>query len=235
MQADMVVVGQKSGNLYAFAAKDGSKVWASATSPSNDWGGLSWGIAMDAKQVYFTAINFGGKSWAMQPSGTAITNSAWGAVSLTTGGINWEVQVPQNEFAYTPPTVVGDVVLVARSGATGVTGALMALSTKDGTTLYEFDADASVRGGITVQDQFILFGSGYDYSTSFKTGSLYVLVGPIAVAKGDAQSPLNPITTTIGGVVATITPEPKKSGSSRPVHFDLLLLIIPLITLIFNL
>jgi outer membrane protein assembly factor BamB len=232
--ADMVVVGQKSGNLYAFAAKDGTGVWTSATSPSSDWGGLSWGIAVDAKQIYFTAINYGGKSWNIQPSNTAITNSAWGAANLATGAINWEVQVPQNEFAYTPPTVVGDVVLVARSGGTGVTGALMALSTKNGQSLYEFPTDSTVRGGITVQDQFIIFGSGYDYSTEFKSGSLYVLVGPVAVAKGDAQSPLNPITTTIGGIVATITPKPKKNAASSPVHFDLFLFIIPLVAFIYN-
>ena len=82
---DTVVVGQKNGNLYAISAVDGSVSWATATSPDGVAGGLSWGIAVDSSQVYFTAINFGQFKWKIVPSGKTIHNSAWGAANLADG------------------------------------------------------------------------------------------------------------------------------------------------------
>ena len=43
---DVVVVGQKNGNLYAVSAQTGELFWATATSPDGEGGGLIWGIAV---------------------------------------------------------------------------------------------------------------------------------------------------------------------------------------------
>ena len=43
---DVLVVGQKNGNLYAICAQTGNLLWATTTSPDGSEGGLIWGIAV---------------------------------------------------------------------------------------------------------------------------------------------------------------------------------------------
>ena len=74
---DIVVLGQKNGNLYALSADDGSISWATSTSPDGEGGGLSWGVAVDESRVYYTAINYNELAWQIEPSKRKIHNSAW--------------------------------------------------------------------------------------------------------------------------------------------------------------
>jgi outer membrane protein assembly factor BamB len=237
LKDDMVVVGQKSGNIYAFAAKDGSLVWGSKTSPSSSWGGLSWGMAVDNARVYFTAINYGKYDWPLIPSGVTITNSAFGSANLSNGNIIWETQVPQNNLAYTPPTVVGDIIIVARAGLGTAVGSLMALSKTTGSILFDWPTDSTMRGGITVQDQYLIFGTGYDYSSGpFTSGSLYVLTGPIAPpTKVDTQGiEGTPSTTTIIPATSSKAPKKNSAGQSIPLHTSYLHLVLPVGILLFG-
>ncbi|ORY04447.1 quinon protein alcohol dehydrogenase-like superfamily [Clohesyomyces aquaticus] len=91
---DVVVVGQKSGILYAFSAQAGQLFWSTATGPGGLGGGLSWGIAVDDTRVYFTQINTQEVDWQIQPSNLTINRSAYGAVSLASGDILWETASP---------------------------------------------------------------------------------------------------------------------------------------------
>lgn len=43
---DILVVGQKNGNVYAICAQTGKVLWATTTSPDGSEGGLIWGIAV---------------------------------------------------------------------------------------------------------------------------------------------------------------------------------------------
>lgn len=174
---DVLTVGQKSGYLYSLAADTGEVQWATATSPGAVVGGLSWGIATDDRQVYFTGINSLGSPWVLQPENrTTVNNSLFGAASLADGKLRWEIQVEDNGRAYTPPTVVGDIVLVGRVSQPGVLpitgdGTLVALGKEDGRVIFELPLNGTLRGGIAVQDRYVLFGTGYTGSD----GVLYVL------------------------------------------------------------
>ena len=179
---DTVVVGQKNGNLYALSAQAGRVFWSTATSPDGGDGGLSWGVAVDSSQVYFTAINFNQVPWILEPSGQTISDSAFGAASLSNGKLIWETQVlPNTSVALVPPTVVGDVVLVGRTGVSipdafvGTGGSLYVLDKSTGAVIQELELDANFHGGIAVQDQYIMFGTGYQTTFANKTGSLYIL------------------------------------------------------------
>jgi len=179
--ADIVVVGQKSGVLFAMDAINGSVYWAAYTSPdSGSTGGLTWGIAVDQKQVYFTAVNSGAISWETLPSGRNITNSAYGAVALRNGTILWETPVPHGSQAQDPPTVVNDLVLVGRNAdyngdaqpsPAQAYGSVVILSTA-GSVLDEIPVNTVMYGGIAVLDKYVMFGSGYRASNI--TGSFYV-------------------------------------------------------------
>jgi hypothetical protein len=158
---DIIVVGQKNGNLYALCAEDGTTLWATVATIGGIAGGLSWGMAVDESQIYYTALNSEGLPWQLQPQNTTIDYSAWGAVSLLTGDFVWGTPVPGSGSTYTPATVVGDLVLVSSGGSTTVNGSLVALKKTTGAIVAEFDAGLDFRGGIAVVGQSVIFGVGY--------------------------------------------------------------------------
>jgi outer membrane protein assembly factor BamB len=171
---DALVVGQKNGNLYAMSAEAGELFWATATSPGGAFGGLSWGVAVDDSQVYFTAINSIEKAWQLEPSGQTVIRSAYGAASLSNGSLLWETGSPLNGVAYGPPTVVGDLVLVARTGFDpnqtltydSTNGSLIVIQKATGNILTAIGLSSNFHGGIAVQGQDIMFGTGYSPSFS---------------------------------------------------------------------
>ncbi|KAH8888072.1 Quino protein alcohol dehydrogenase-like protein [Thozetella sp. PMI_491] len=166
---DKVVVGRKNGDLYAMSAQNGSILWATATNPKGITGGLSWGISVDDSQVYFTAINSDYQTWQLQPSGKTINRSAYGSASLSNGTILWETEVPMNGLSLGPPTVVGDLVLVARTGQDpngtasydSTQGGLVVLNKATGALINDFMLSTNFHGGVAVEGPYILFGTGY--------------------------------------------------------------------------
>jgi outer membrane protein assembly factor BamB len=168
-QKDTVVVGQKSGNLYAMSAQHGELFWTTQTSPGAPTGDLSWGIAVDDGRVYFTVINIVDFTYTLEPSGQAANRSAHGAASLSNGTLLWEVPTPGNGgVAYGPPTVVGDIVLVSKTGSDpngtlsfdSTVGSLLAFEKRTGKLVASFVLDANFHGGVAVQGQSVLFGTG---------------------------------------------------------------------------
>ena len=180
---DTVVLGQKNGILHAMSAQAGELFWSTATSPGGVGGGLSWGIAVDNSRAYFTAINSLDQTWLLQPSSQTANKSGYGAVSLSNGTLLWEVATPSNGVAYGPPSVVGDLVLVAKTGTVNGTqsyddtpGSVLAIEKATGKFIFEMVLDANCHGGIAIQDQSIFLGTGYSGFTGAGTpGSLHVM------------------------------------------------------------
>ncbi|KAF1979078.1 Quino protein alcohol dehydrogenase-like protein [Bimuria novae-zelandiae CBS 107.79] len=166
---DAIIVGRKNGDLHAISAENGKIQWTTSTGPNGVNGGLSWGIAVDDTQIYFTVINSDYDTWQLQPSGESVNRSAYGAASLSDGKILWQTAVPQNGISMGPPTVVGDVVLVARTGQdpTGASkydqsqGGLVALNKSNGKVVIDRTLTTNFHGGVAVDGPFILFGTGY--------------------------------------------------------------------------
>ena len=166
---DKVVVGRKNGDILALSADGGHVLWLTSTSPKGITGGLSWGIAVDDRRAYFTAINSDYKTWNLQPSGQSANRSAYGAVSLANGEILWETAVPRNGVSLGPPTVVGDIVLVARTGQDpdGTAsydqsqGGLVALNKATGAVLVDKELSTNFHGGVAIVGKYIMFGTGY--------------------------------------------------------------------------
>jgi outer membrane protein assembly factor BamB len=176
---DTLVVGQKSGALYAISAVDGTVFWATQTSPGSYGGGLSYGLAVDSSRVYFTAINYNQETWNLQPSGRRIHNSAWSAASLVDGTLLWQKQVPGDDsWSISQPTVTNDVVICGRtllnlSDASVGGGELVMLDASNGHILSAMPLDTPFFGGNVVQDEYLMFGTGYFQDTEI--GSLYVV------------------------------------------------------------
>lgn len=177
---DVVVAGQKNGNLYAFNAQTGSVMWGRQVAPGGLEGGLSWGIAVDDAAVYYTALNSDRENLTLS-NGEIVSNSGFGAVDLRDGRMRWQVGAPRNTSSVVAPIVVNDVVLTGVSGnwtagsfiPTGP-GSLLALNKFNGEVVLEVPLDAYFRGNIAVVKEYLLFGTGYGgLSAPFK-GSFQV-------------------------------------------------------------
>jgi len=165
----MVVIGRKNGVIYGLQAVTGALLWMTQATVVGLGGGLSWGIAVDDQRVYFTAINSDHGPWTLLPSGATTERSAYGALNLTTGRLLWETPTPMDGMAFGPPSVVGDIVLVARTGQdvnnnTGydqTMGGLVAVNKATGSIIMDRTLETNFHGGVAVQGKFVLFGTGY--------------------------------------------------------------------------
>ncbi|KAL6706453.1 hypothetical protein ACN47E_005392 [Coniothyrium glycines] len=177
---DIVVAGQKNGNLYAFSAQTGTVLWGRSVAPGGLEGGLSWGVAVDDNAVYYTAINSNRVEFAL-PSGETISNSAFGAVDLRDGRTLWQTAAPRNTSTVVAPVVVNDVVLTGVSGnysdgsffAVGP-GSFIALNKRTGEILLEKPLDAYFRGNIATVHEYVMFGTGYAGSKAPQKGTFNV-------------------------------------------------------------
>lgn len=177
-QGDVVVLGQKNGILYSLSAQTGKLIWSTQATPDGVAGGLSWGVAADNSRVYFTGINSANVTWELLPSNKTIQNSAYGAASLATGELLWETQTPDNNVAFGPPSVIGDVVAVTRTGqnnpnSANTKGGLIFLSQTTGEILADIELDANSHSGVAAYGKNLFFGTGYPGFQG--TGSLYVM------------------------------------------------------------
>lgn len=165
---DLVIIGQKNGILYALSAQSGAFFWSSTTSPDGIEGGNIWGIAVDDERAFFTAVNSNLETWLLQPSNQTIDNSAFGAVSLLDGSILWETQSPFDSISFVQPSVVNDVLFTGRtgqnkSGAYDLTqGGLIAINKRTGAIIKDYHLDVNFHGGIAIQNNYIMFGTGYN-------------------------------------------------------------------------
>lgn len=185
LKDDLVVIGQKNAVIYAFVAATGKTAWMNNISPKMQGGGVSWGIAVDDKRVYYT-LPYSRFDIPFNQS-----SAIYGAASLSTGKVLWETPaaISTNAIALTPPTVAGELVLFPRAGLMdgdggaadydNSHGALVALDKATGDVVMEMEVDVTLQGGIAVVGEYVLFGTGYRNGQAFVGhGSLYVLKVP---------------------------------------------------------
>jgi outer membrane protein assembly factor BamB len=177
---DVVVAGQKNGNLYAFNAVTGRVLWGRNVVPGGTEGGLSWGIAVDDRAVYYTGQNSNRRGFTLL-SGEVVSNSIFGAVRLRDGELLWQTAAPRNTSSRVAPTVVNDVVLTGITGnfsegnANPVgSGSFLALNKRTGDILSELPLNASFRGNFAVVQDCVLFGTGYGRSGAEDNGTFNV-------------------------------------------------------------
>ncbi|KAK7184823.1 hypothetical protein DPSP01_002205 [Paraphaeosphaeria sporulosa] len=191
-QKDIIVAGQKNGNLYAFSAQTGTILWAINAAPGGLEGGLSWGIAVDKDTVYYTGINTDRHNFTLFPSNQTVSNSIFGAVNLKDGSPKWQIGAPRNMSSTVIPVVVNDVVLTGTSGrweegslsAVGP-GDFIALNKFTGEILRDDVLDAFFHAGIAVVQEYVMFGTGYGGLEAAQNGSFNVLkIGSARPASG---------------------------------------------------
>ena len=176
---DVLLAGQKSGDVWALDPDDGSLVWRETLSQGTPLGGIHWGLAVDGRRV-FAAVNDPARD---RPGYTP--QPGMNALDIDTGEVLWRRPVepdcsagrreryPRCDERYglsAAPLVVDRSVLAA-----SVDGRLFVFDAASGAVVFEFDTlrDFDTVNGVAAQggsiDSHSLFagagmvfvGSGY--------------------------------------------------------------------------
>lgn len=195
---DLVVVGQKSGVLWAFDPDTGATVWSQPVGPGGVLGGMEFGSASDGERVYVGITNVEGHPWtavAGPLAGTTHRGGLFAAVDAATGAILWQTPDPSSALPRTgllahpvwgaglgpgffawvkgPLTVANGVVF---GGSMDPLGHMYALDAATGAILWSFPSGGSVMSAPSIDDGVLYWGSGY--LTGFPNDKLYAFEIP---------------------------------------------------------
>jgi polyvinyl alcohol dehydrogenase (cytochrome) len=176
----LLVVGQKSGLVWAVDPADGRVVWKTRAGPGGIIGGHMWGSASDNNYVYGNNNNYGHvaldlagadaylKPVPNAPGAAAPPATANGghltALDAWDGSIKWTFTNPAKDnagkdaWSLAPVTVANGVVLYASADTKGT---LFALNAADGKLLGSYELGASSACGPAVVDGVVYSGTGY--------------------------------------------------------------------------
>ncbi|KAI8475329.1 MAG: quinon protein alcohol dehydrogenase-like superfamily [Monoraphidium minutum] len=176
----LLVVGQKSGIVWAMDPADGRTIWNQRAGPGGLIGGLMWGSASDNKLIYVNnnnmgniMLDFAGADAYLKPvpnalNATAPPTSANGglcvALDAWDGAVVWSFPNPtrdqggRNAKSLSPITVANGVVAYASMDPAG---SLFMLKAADGKLLGSYGLGASSACGPAIVGGIVYSGSGY--------------------------------------------------------------------------
>ena len=179
---DVLLAGQKSGGVFALRPDDGKLLWQRRIGPGSALGGVHWGIAADATQVYVPIADpfFAGRErkpglWALAiEDGADVWNHRAEPACPPTPRGEQKTAWPECPFRYefsAAASIAGDVVF-----AGALDGQALAFDRRDGKVLWRFDTkqpfetvnDVDGHGGaidnpgMVVAGHQLLVLSGYD-------------------------------------------------------------------------
>lgn len=158
---DLLGAGQKSGVFWALDRDTGKVVWSRIVGPGGAAGGIMWGSATDAQQIYVAISNYGFEKYTLDPSGETINGGSWSALDAATGKIIWQTADPSGERDMAPMTVANGVVYAGSMASVADKNNMYALDAKTGKILWNFNSGGSVIAGAAVVDGTVYWGSGY--------------------------------------------------------------------------
>ena len=184
---DILVVGQKSGVVYALEPATGKILWQKRVGKGGALGGIHWGMATDGKTLYVAnADNLFGLD--MRDSTVKPAPGLY-ALNLSNGDVIWKQAAPSCngkegciEANSAAPLLLSDIAL-----AGALDGHIRAYDTKNGTILWDFDTmkefetvngikgmGGSIDGPSPVASEDMLFvNSGYSFFGE-KTGNVLI-------------------------------------------------------------
>jgi polyvinyl alcohol dehydrogenase (cytochrome) len=154
---DLVLGGQKSGDLWAMDPDTGKLVWHRQLGTGWAMGGIHWGIAADETHVYapitspgehLPAQTIAGRSFPERKPDASIRTGVY-AVNLADGSIDWSFEITPDctperrkfvdrcQHVYGPsaaPAVIGDYLIVG-----ALDGRMYMLDRKTGALTWQYD------------------------------------------------------------------------------------------------
>jgi polyvinyl alcohol dehydrogenase (cytochrome) len=177
----LIVVGNKSGVVFAFDPDAGGKiVWERRVAQGSSSGGVFWGSATDGMNIYAANADF----MADNPGASGGMN----AVDLRTGRVVWSAPGAgcgnRNPCKPSQNAAVTGIPGVVFSGT--MDGRLRAYATRDGTVLWEYDTarefttvnhvhangGSMSNGGAAVVGGMLFVNSGYSHHGGILSGNV---------------------------------------------------------------
>jgi polyvinyl alcohol dehydrogenase (cytochrome) len=180
---DIILAGQKSGVAFGMDPDhDGKTLWRNKVGNGGALGGIEWGMAADAKQLYVAVADLG----MPPPRGKA----GLYALDPKTGEQNWYTPAPRIGCSYSgrclsgqsaAPSVIPGVVF-----STTIDGHLRAYDVKDGRIVWDFDTAAQKYETINgVHEQS---GGSLDVAGPVVAGGMMYIISGYAGALGGAPN-----------------------------------------------
>lgn len=180
---DLLIAGNKLGLVYAFDPDNQGKIlWQVSTGKGTASGGIMWGVAVDGVNAY-AANNYYNREQPGETGGvTAIDlvtgRKVWATAPLTCDGRPPERCKPSHAAAV---TAIPGVVFAGT-----MDGRLRALSTRDGSVLWQYDTaidfetingikangGSMSNAGATVVDGIVYINSGYSHHGAIIPGNV---------------------------------------------------------------
>ncbi|KAI9120315.1 hypothetical protein K1719_007348 [Acacia pycnantha] len=164
---DIVVAVQKSGIAWALDRDNGNLVWSTLAGPGGAIGGGMWGSATDGARVYTNIVNTYGKNFTLLPSNKTTNGGGWVAMEPSNGKILWSTANPQN-LSLGPVSVANGVVF---AGAASSDGPIYGIDAKSGQILWSYKTNATVYGGVSINNGCVYVGHGYRNVPIFTRGT----------------------------------------------------------------
>ncbi len=171
--------GQKSGAYWALNPRNGAIVWKATPAPGGVRGGILFGSAVDANNVYVAENDANGLAYTLQPSGTTTTGGSWSALNVATGAVQWQTAAPGiAQYTSASPAGAEGAVSVANGvvfgGDTG--GYMVAMDATTGAVLWSVaNAGTSITCGPAISEGVVYWGTNNLPSSS---GVLYAFGMP---------------------------------------------------------
>ncbi|KAG6554198.1 hypothetical protein Mapa_004114 [Marchantia paleacea] len=142
-ERDIIVVGQKSGVIWALDRETGEIVWDTPAGPGGLSGGSMWGMTTDGERVFTNIVNSNNQNFTLLPGSTVINASGWVGLNATTGEILWSTANPSGGWNTSPLSHANGVVFV---GAVTDPSAAFALDAKTGLILKTIPTNGPAKG-----------------------------------------------------------------------------------------
>lgn len=176
---DLVIGGQKSGEVWALDRDTGKVVWRQAFGTGSPLGGIHWGLAYDGERI-FVPIN---RPYGQRPPPDADQKPGIHAIKADTGDVLWTYVAQPDCSGDRQARVRGCNSNIGLSGAPTVIdgavvsgsldGFLRAFDAKTGALLFQFDTArefATVNGvpgkGGSIDNASIVAANGHVFVTS---------------------------------------------------------------------
>ncbi|KAL3688645.1 hypothetical protein R1sor_014954 [Riccia sorocarpa] len=144
---DIVVIGQKSGIVWALDRETGDTVWETQAGPGGTQGGSFWGITTDGQRIFTNIVNSQRKNFTLVPSMTVIYTGGWVGLNASSGQVLWSTR---GDFTPAPLTHANGVVFG------GSLSGVVTLDAQSGRILRSIPTNGSLYGGPSVSQGCLL-------------------------------------------------------------------------------
>jgi polyvinyl alcohol dehydrogenase (cytochrome) len=179
--AELLGVGQKSGQYWALSPDTGAVAWVTQAGPGGTAGGLQWGSATDGKRIYTANANSNQIPWMPAGATTPTSRGAWFGLDAATGQVLWQTLDPLAPAGFGggpsgPVTTANGVVYGCSLDASG---RMYALNGATGAVLWSYPSGGSCLSGAAIAGGTLYWGSGYsNFGFGTPNSKLYAFTVP---------------------------------------------------------